>query len=133
MHTLNRFPRCTMLMTSIGSSDDAKDARELRELLSSAPTHLEVTKATKNTRQWFVHSAPFKSWREKDASALMWVSAGPGCGKSVLCRYLIDSDQVRAPGDVFASINFFFFKDGITNRDTAESALASLIHQIVIC
>jgi hypothetical protein len=50
----------------------------------------------------------FKRWRESDHDDLLWSSAGPGCGKSVLSRVLIDEDLLGADN---AFKGYFFFKD----------------------
>ena len=41
------------------------------------------------TCEWFFKDDRFRKWRDSNTSSLLWVSAGPGCGKSVLSRALI--------------------------------------------
>lgn len=36
----------------------------------------------------------FLEWRDNKKSSLLWISAGPGCGKSVLSRCLIDEQRL---------------------------------------
>ncbi|KAL3965725.1 hypothetical protein ACCO45_000033 [Purpureocillium lilacinum] len=61
------------------------------------------------------------TWLEQDFGPLL-VSADPGCGKSVLAKYLIDKYLPRS-----ASICYFFFKDN--DQNTVRQALCALLHQ----
>ena len=65
-------------------------------------------------------------WRDSDTSRLLWVSAGPGCGKSVLARALIDVCRDTAN----STICYFFFKDGQEQRTRGANALSALLHQL---
>lgn len=57
---------------------------------------------------------------------MLWVSANPGCGKSVLARYLVDSVlQSNA-----RTTCYFFFKDDFSDQRTAADALCCILHQI---
>jgi hypothetical protein len=53
----------------------------------------------------------FLEWRDSKHSRLLWVSAGPGCGKSVLSRSLIDERRV-CTNAMASTVCLFFFKDG---------------------
>jgi ankyrin repeat protein len=80
------------------------------------------------TCEWFTTHQLFRSWNENDQSALLWVSADPGSGKSVLARYLIDH-VLPIPG---ITVCYFFFKDGFPDQQSVLHALRSLIHQICL-
>ncbi|GAP88947.1 putative ankyrin repeat protein [Rosellinia necatrix] len=80
-----------------------------------------------DTCRWFLNHASYQSWLEARSGPLL-VSADPGCGKSVLAKYLIDSSfGFRVPKE--AAICYFFFKDG--DRNTLALALSALIHQLL--
>ncbi|KAL6230238.1 hypothetical protein BDW75DRAFT_234563 [Aspergillus navahoensis] len=64
----------------------------------------------------------FQKWLQSESGPLL-VSADPGCGKSVLARYLIDSYLPRS-----ATICYFFFKDKV--QDKVRQALCALLHQL---
>ena len=68
-------------------------------------------------------------WRDSDTSRLLWVSAGPGCGKSVLARALIDERRV-CTDTTDPTICYFFFKDGQEQRTRGANALSALLHQL---
>ena len=40
------------------------------------------------TCEWFIAHELFRDWQESKSSRMLWVSADPGCGKSVLAKYL---------------------------------------------
>ncbi|KAJ5291436.1 hypothetical protein N7478_000687 [Penicillium angulare] len=74
------------------------------------------------TCMWFLKHANFQGWLERESGPLL-VSADPGCGKSVLARYLIDNILPRS-----STICYFFFKD--QDQNTVRQALCALLHQI---
>ncbi|KAH7000503.1 ankyrin repeat-containing protein [Ilyonectria destructans] len=82
------------------------------------------------TCEWFTSHPHFRHWQEKEDSAFLWVSADPGCGKSVLARYLVDEklQSTTAP----KTICYFFFKDDFDDQRSPESALCCIIRQIFI-
>ncbi|KAJ5901486.1 hypothetical protein N7495_002014 [Penicillium taxi] len=80
------------------------------------------------TCEWFTSQDRFKKdWDEQSKFPLLWVSTNPGCGKSVLTRYLID--------EILPSSNrkicYFFFKDDLQDQNTATGALSCLLHQLI--
>jgi hypothetical protein len=81
------------------------------------------------TCEWFFKDERFRKWRTSKASAFLWVSAGPGCGKSVLSRCLVDDGQLST--SVTAStVCYFFFKDGEEGRMDSADALSAILHQL---
>jgi ankyrin repeat protein len=85
------------------------------------------------TCDWFTDHALFKQWNlpvqsRLASSGLLYVTADPGCGKSVLSRYLID--QIL-PDDE-RTVCYFFFKDDFENQKTSLSALCTLLHQLFV-
>jgi len=60
-------------------------------------------------------------------SNLLWVSADPGCGKSVLSKFLVENEKL-ATGN--RSVCYFFFKDDNEEQKTATNALCALLHQL---
>ncbi|KAF4553465.1 Ankyrin repeat-containing protein 12 [Elsinoe fawcettii] len=78
------------------------------------------------TCQWVLQNAVYRSWRRGDHNDVLWISADPGCGKSVLARSLIDSDLLS---DGPATICYFFFKDN-EDQNQLVTALLAMLHQI---
>ncbi|KAF1951310.1 hypothetical protein CC80DRAFT_209398 [Byssothecium circinans] len=80
------------------------------------------------TCEWFRNHKQFKQWDEGSTSGLLWVSADPGCGKSVLSRYLVDN-ELKSPQ---RTVCYFFFKDGFPDQQSASVALCSLLRQLFL-
>ncbi|CAI7613125.1 unnamed protein product [Penicillium pancosmium] len=75
---------------------------------------------------WVLNHRKFREWKANNHSNLLWLSAGPGCGKSVLSRALIDDVLVQ---DTSATICYFFFKDN-EEQNSGATAICALLHQI---
>jgi ankyrin repeat protein len=78
-----------------------------------------------NTCEWFLGHVHFKKWLDQ-ASGPLLVSAYPGCGKSVLAKYLVDHELPRHGP---TTICYFFFKD--QDQNTVRQALCALLHQLL--
>lgn len=87
-------------------------------------------KKVQGTCEWLFNDERFRQWRDRDASSLLWVSAGPGCGKSVLSRALIDEDRLSI-NITTAKVCHFFFKDGYEGRMKSTDALCAILHQVI--
>ncbi|KAJ5366656.1 hypothetical protein N7541_000597 [Penicillium brevicompactum] len=79
------------------------------------------------TCEWALNSSEYLRWTASDRNELLWVSADPGCGKSVLARSIIDSYVRESTPAV--TICYFFFKDNESQNNLA-AALCSLLHQL---
>ncbi|KAF7950258.1 hypothetical protein EAE96_007549 [Botrytis aclada] len=61
------------------------------------------------TCRWLLESESFRAWRDGESSGLLWISADPGCGKSVISKAFVDERLVStSPATI---ICHFFFKD----------------------
>lgn len=86
-------------------------------------------KPVPGTCVWFLKNEKYQQWRQQSDSCLLWVTADPGCGKSVLSSFLIDiSESTESAGNV--NVCYFFFKDDSAEQRTANYALQALLHQI---
>lgn len=81
------------------------------------------------TCDWFVSHKLFLDWQESKSSRMLWVSADPGCGKSVLAKYLIDS---ILPTTDFRTVCYFFFKDDFEDQRNVVSALCCILRQLFL-
>ncbi|RYP70089.1 hypothetical protein DL771_005706 [Monosporascus sp. 5C6A] len=61
------------------------------------------------TCDWFVSHKLFRDWQESTSSTMLWVSADPGCGKTVC---------------------YFFFKDDFEDQRSVTSALCCILYQL---
>ncbi|KAL8795914.1 MAG: hypothetical protein Q9195_001658 [Heterodermia aff. obscurata] len=78
------------------------------------------------TCQWVFKHQYYRNWYDNPEDDLLWISADPGCGKSVLSKSLIDHDLSENQAD---RVCYFFFKDN-ENQDSLALALCALIHQL---
>ncbi|KAK3174277.1 hypothetical protein OEA41_001521 [Lepraria neglecta] len=112
---------------------DRRDDQEA-ELLETLASDYKSDKDLVSTRvprtcEWFFEDDRFLEWRDSNFSRLLWVSAGPGCGKSVLARALIDERRV-CTNTMTSTVCYFFFKDGQEQRTRGANALGALLHQL---
>lgn len=76
------------------------------------------------TCNWFLEHPKYQNWKSlTSASRLLWVSADPGCGKSVLAKALVDQYD-------YGSVCYYFFKDDDSVTRSAAHALCAILHQI---
>ncbi|KAH8652933.1 hypothetical protein BGZ61DRAFT_374430, partial [Ilyonectria robusta] len=81
-----------------------------------------VEERVEGTCLWLLKHKHFQSWLKQESGPLL-VTADPGCGKSVLAKYLIDHGLPRS-----TTICYFFFKD--QDQSTVRQALCALLHQL---
>jgi ankyrin repeat domain-containing protein 50 len=72
----------------------------------------------------------FQNWQESRSSRMLWVSADPGCGKSVLVKYLVDSVLGSTESRTTC---YFFFKDDFEDQRTVVSALCCILRHNPLC
>ncbi|KAL6875856.1 hypothetical protein HDV57DRAFT_519218 [Trichoderma longibrachiatum] len=81
-----------------------------------------IENRVEDTCLWFLKHEHFQAWLKQESGPLL-VTADPGCGKSVLAKYLIDDGLPRS-----ATICYFFFKD--QDQNTSRQALCAVLHQL---
>ena len=109
---------------------DDQEAQMLATLASDYKSDKDrVSKRVSGTCEWFLEDSRFLEWRDSKNSRLLWVSAGPGCGKSVLAKALIDERKVCTKTTA-STVCYFFFKDGQEQRTSGANALSALLHQL---
>ena len=111
--------------------DDERRNKLMHSLSTDYEEHKNFNpKRVPGTCEWFLHSREFLEWRDATDSGILWVSAGPGCGKSVLSRCLIDERHV-CPSARASTICYFFFRDGQAERERGANALKAISHQLL--
>jgi ankyrin repeat domain-containing protein 50 len=113
---------------SPAQQDQARRAKEIGILRSPYQDRKERNpERIQGTCEWFVTHKHFQDWHESKSSTMIWVSADPGCGKSVLVKYLVDSILVTTEP---RTICYFFFKDDFEDQRNIISALCCILHQL---
>lgn len=109
-------------------SDKERECHQLFRLTSDSKDATyewykdRVEERAENTCLWFFEHDNFQKWINQESGPLL-VTADPGCGKSVLAKYLIDHELPQS-----ATICYFFFKD--QDQNTSRQALCALLHQL---
>ncbi len=111
---------------------DEIDTKLLQELSSNYREGKDLNpERVPGTCEWFLEDPRFCTWRDGPKSSLLWVSADPGCGKSVLSKCLVD--ERRSTNNIISSsVCYFFFKDGEDGRTNGEDALCAILHQLFV-
>ncbi|KAI9862582.1 MAG: hypothetical protein M1813_004434, partial [Trichoglossum hirsutum] len=81
------------------------------------------------TCEWFTNHSRFHNWNGERKSSLLWVSADPGCGKSVLVKHLVDH---ILPSTDKRTTCYFFFKDDFTDQKSATNAVCAILRQLFL-
>ncbi|CZR43810.1 uncharacterized protein FPRO_07273 [Fusarium proliferatum ET1] len=86
----------------------------------------------KETCTWMLQEAEYLLWLESPSSSVLWISGDPGCGKTTLAAFLIDSINQRPEMQNADFIMIYFFFDGNIAAQLNGTALVSaLIHQLL--
>ncbi len=88
-----------------------------------------VEDRAKGTCKWVLRDPKYLNWLEADGPELLWVTAEPLCGKSVLSKYLIDKFSA-ANSTRETSTCYFFFNDNSSENRNVNDALCAILHQI---
>ncbi|OAL36804.1 hypothetical protein AYO20_03859 [Fonsecaea nubica] len=78
------------------------------------------------TCQWVLSHPQYQQWLGKTHDDLLWISADPGCGKSVLAKSLVDIELRNTNNH---TVCYFFFKDN-EEQDHMSTALCAILHQL---
>ncbi|RSM01130.1 hypothetical protein CDV31_011494 [Fusarium ambrosium] len=130
--TNNPFPGPIFNWPAGNHYDGARDAKKTKILMHLYASPYQGQKDRNPNRipgtcDWFVSHELFQDWQESKSSKLLWVSADPGCGKSVLTKYLVDS---VLPTTESRTVCYFFFKDHFGGRRSVVAALCCILRQL---
>jgi len=111
-----------------------EESHNIRTLYSNYETGKNVNpERITGTCEWFLNHTAFLTWRESQSSAMLWLSADPGCGKSVLSKYLVDRQgEVLTANVETPTVCYFFFKDGDVDRMDGAKAMCAFLHQLLM-
>lgn len=87
----------------------------------------DVPSHASQTCKWVLDHPSYEHWRKEDGSHTLWISASPGCGKSVLSKMLVDGGLIPLRP---TSVCYFFFKAGVPEQESLASALCAILHQL---
>ena len=112
---------------------DKDETRKLLQALRAKNPYRDQLERTASrqpgTCNWFLKHPQFQKWREDAHSRLLWVSANPGCGKSVLSKCLVE-ENLAILDPQHATICYFFFKDVSPDSRSISKAISAILHQL---
>ncbi|KAJ5305108.1 uncharacterized protein N7443_004768, partial [Penicillium atrosanguineum] len=108
-------------------TDQQRRCHHLFKVVNYAEQKNINQKRAKGTCRWALQSSEYIRWWESNSNDLLWVSADPGCGKSVLARSIIDDYSENSHPSV--RICYFFFNENDQQNNLA-TALCSVLHQL---
>ncbi|KAI4139929.1 MAG: hypothetical protein L6R39_006038 [Caloplaca ligustica] len=126
-------------MQACCASDVAgRKSEETRCLQSFWPTGIDyVTQMNQNPKRvpetclWTLENQKYTDWRDDSTKKLLWISADPGCGKSVLARCIVEEDLQQAfRNNPSKHVLQYFFKDTSPEQRSATRAISALLHQL---
>lgn len=82
-----------------------------------------------STCQWLLDHPAYIHWAGTNSNSILQISGGPGAGKSVLSRYVLDDGFQEAQ---CVKTYFFFKRDGEKEQDEVSAALYAILHQLLI-
>ncbi|PVH98092.1 hypothetical protein DM02DRAFT_683272 [Periconia macrospinosa] len=85
------------------------------------------SKREPETCLWFLEHEIFDKWYWDKGKDLLWVSADPGCGKSVLSRAIIDEELADAGPDSIC----YFFSEYNQEQNNHGAMICAIIHQLL--
>jgi hypothetical protein len=90
-----------------------------------------VRKIVPGTATWILQQVAFINWMN-DEKPVLWLSGGPGCGKSYLSTLTIQYLLQKSTQDnrFETSVGYYFFQDNDQRRQSMLSALCAMVYQI---
>ncbi|EIM82246.1 uncharacterized protein STEHIDRAFT_160801 [Stereum hirsutum FP-91666 SS1] len=81
------------------------------------------------TGSWFLQSTEYNHWKTK-SNSLLWVSGGPGSGKSVLSSTIIRDIEFDSEVDSSISLAYFYFDLRQPEKEQCLGLISSLVDQL---
>ncbi|KXH54055.1 ankyrin repeat protein [Colletotrichum salicis] len=83
----------------------------------------------KGSCTWVFHHPKYQAWLKATNSSLLWFSADPGCGKSVLASSLVNKFKTSS---LYRETNicYFFFKSDNADQSDILNGVRAILHQL---
>jgi hypothetical protein len=120
------------------STDAAAIACRNALFLTDPHVDRECVISAKGTRvagtcEWITHNESYRAWLNGngDGHRVLWISGGPGKGKTMLSVFLTEELEKHITRADNAELAFFFCSAQDEKRNTAAAVLRGLVHQII--
>ncbi|RBR12486.1 uncharacterized protein FIESC28_08610 [Fusarium coffeatum] len=84
------------------------------------------------TCQWVTRDPMFINWDLSAKSGLLSITADPGCGKSVLAKYLLEEELTARHSGENRIVCYFFSMDTPESMDRGACAIRCILHQVFL-
>ncbi|KAI8682741.1 NACHT domain-containing protein [Fusarium sp. Ph1] len=108
-------------------ANDQDQLEQNLKMMTKPEQAIQIIELLRSTCEWFTSHDRFQDWKDGKTCGLLWVSADPGCGQSVLSRCLVD--EVLQSSSTSTTC-YFFFKDDFQDQKSAAVALCCVLRQL---
>ncbi|KAK0712619.1 hypothetical protein B0T26DRAFT_677060 [Lasiosphaeria miniovina] len=113
------------------SEKEREYIRLLQALDYAAFRKYKIADPAPNTLGWFLEKPEFASWKQSEASSLLWIQGSAGQGKTILAKFLLDHLETAFAKANGTTVIYFFFYEQDGSLRTIGSALRALIRQLL--
>ena len=104
--------------------------------LSNPQDDLAATRSAKGDRvhgtcEWILSRDMYTTWLNEDSPQLLWLSGGPGIGKTMISSFLVDELAHLAKQSSQKTLAYYFCDDKYETRRTATAILRGILLQIL--
>ncbi|KAL1969261.1 hypothetical protein VTN77DRAFT_9453 [Rasamsonia byssochlamydoides] len=90
----------------------------------------EIPQRVPGTCEWILNHPKYLMWLNEQETMLLWLTADPGCGKTVLAKSLIDEHFLSLDKSPADNVCYFFFKDEDQRTRNPATAISTFLHQL---
>lgn len=120
----------TTINCNHGDTNSSQSHAEILQCLYTSKykeQRCRIREPVEGTCTWVTGHSKYKDWLGKK-TGLLWLSADPGCGKSVIASFLVKHLESQTD----ATVCYFFFKDDSDEQRNATFALCAILHQLFV-
>ncbi|KAH8714814.1 hypothetical protein GQ44DRAFT_582173, partial [Phaeosphaeriaceae sp. PMI808] len=117
------------------ASEQAASACRNALFLTDPPVDRETLISAKGTRvagtcKWITGNESYLAWLNS-STRLLWISGGPGKGKTMLSVFLTEELEKKTSGTEEAQLVYYFCSQQDEKRNTGVAVLRGLVRQII--
>ena len=104
--------------------------------LTNPPDDLAAIRSAKGgkvhgTCEWILAQAEYTSWLSEESPQLLWVSGGPGIGKTMISTFLVGELEHTAQQSPKMTFLYYFCDDKYKERRTATAIVRGILLQLL--